>query len=65
MSNGYEPHRWHFDQLNGWWAHCSCGFSSSAFFLRRAMEKHVRQATEQDLREAAINSLRCHPEDAP
>lgn len=53
----YKPHRWHYDQLNGWWAHCSCGFSSSALFLRRSMEKHVREATSQDLREAQIRRL--------
>lgn len=58
MPEPYQPHRWHYDQLNGWWAHCSCGFSSGAFFLRRAMEKHVREATERDYLEAQIERAR-------
>lgn len=47
----YKPHRWKYSQVNGFWAHCNCGFSSSSvsdYLLRRRMDKHVREMTEQD-----------------
>jgi hypothetical protein len=56
----YKPHRWYYDQTNGFWAHCNCGYSSSSvadFLLRRRMDRHVREATERDLLAAQIRAL--------
>jgi hypothetical protein len=54
---GYKPHKWHYDQTNGFWAHCNCGFSASSisdFLLRRRMDRHVLKATQRDLLLAQI-----------
>lgn len=49
--SAYEPHKWKYSDTNGFWAHCNCGFSASAFTdwgLRRVMNRHVRESTEMD-----------------
>ena len=47
-----ETHTWRYSQVNGFWAHCSCGYSASSisdWLLRRRMNRHAREALELQL----------------
>lgn len=57
----YLPHRWQPSSVNGFWAHCNCGYSASSIssrLLARRMDRHVREATEVDLMAARVAQIR-------
>lgn len=61
MPDDYKPHRWEFDRLNSFWAHCNCGYSGFGFLpgaTERKMNRHVRRETENDYRAAQIENMK-------